>query len=101
MVERIRNETMTIGTNSVLISEAQIGKSQRKALVITNTSVGGQVMSLTWGQEAAAGIGVVLYGTGSWSESLDSKFTPSNERIYAISSAAGGTLAIHERIIEG
>lgn len=46
---------------------------------------------------AVAGQGVFLYPTGSWSESVDSAFIPSSKPIWAVASAAGATLSIHER----
>lgn len=99
MVEAIRNTALTIGTTNVSVAP-QLFEGQRKAIVITNTSTGGQAITISWGQNAAAGQGIVLYPAGSWSESLDSAFVPSNLGIFAISSAAAGTIAIHERVEE-
>jgi hypothetical protein len=42
----------------------------------------------------------VLYPTSSWCESIDSRFIPSNLRIFAVADVAG-TIAVHERVTEG
>ena len=97
MVENIRDASQTIGATSVEITLQQI-PGTRNALVITNTSTAGQQISLAWGKAAVAGKGMVLYPGGTWSESIDTRFTPSAMGAQGIASAAGGTIAIHERI---
>ena len=68
-------------------------------LDLTNTSTAGQIITLSWGDDnAVAYAGTVLYPAGTHSESVDSVFLPSNERITAISSAAAGRLSIHLRL---
>ena len=98
MGENVRDTVVTIGTASTLLSIDKIGSTKRTALVITNTSTAGQVLSFAWGKAAVAGSGVVLYPGGSWSESVDNRFTPSPKEIFGISSAAGGTAAVSERL---
>ena len=93
----IRDTSQTIGTTSTMVAVQQ-EPTARKALSIINTSTGGQIISLAWGKAAAAGTGIVLYAGGSWCESEDSSFNPSNMEIWAISSAATGTISIHERV---
>lgn len=100
MTEHIRNSAQTIGTTSLVVIPTLM-KGQRTALTIINTSAAGQIISITWGGEAKALEGIVLYPGGSWSESRDVVFTPSTEQVWAISSVAGGTIAIHERIEAG
>jgi hypothetical protein len=97
MEEEIRNSAATVGASSIQVAPPLI-KGQRNAITIVNVSTAGQNISLSWGQEATANIGIVLYPGGSWSESYDSAFIPSNLGIWAVSSAANGVLAIHERI---
>ena len=97
MVEHVRNSAQTIGATAlIVVPTLEVGK--RNAISIINTSTGGQIITLSWGVEAQAGKGIVLFTGGSWSESRDNVFTPSTEQIWAISSAAAGTLAIHDRI---
>jgi len=100
MGENIRNAVQTIGTTAVEIA-LTLQQGKRTALAITNTSTSGQNISLNWGHETTAGTGVVLYPGGSWWESIDSAFTPSNLQIWAVASAAAATIAIHERIKSG
>lgn len=100
MGESIRNEMQTIGTTAAIIAPT-LQRGQRTALTIINTSTSGQTISLSWGPAAIAGRSVVIYPGGSWSESQDSHFIPSIEMVWAIASAAGGTIAIHERVKVG
>jgi hypothetical protein len=94
-----RDATITVGATSTELSPDIRSSGQRQAIVITNTSTGGQVVTLAFGKDAVASVGIVLYPTGAWAESIDSAFIPSNERITAIASAAAGTVTIHERVI--
>jgi hypothetical protein len=98
MAENVRDSTLTIGTTSVMLVLQHI-PGERVALAITNTSTGGQSLSMAWGKLAIAGQGVVLYPGGSWSESIDNRFTPSEKEIQVVSTAAGGTAAIHVRTL--
>lgn len=92
-----RDVTIAVGTTSVELS-GEITEHQRKVIVITNVSTGGQIITLAIGKEAVANQGIVLYPTGAWAESIDSQFIPTNKRIAAIASAAGGSVTIHERV---
>jgi hypothetical protein len=95
--ELITNSSATIGT-----TQQEIAKEcyqQRSAILITNTSTGGQSISLAMGQEAVAGVGIVLSQGGTYQDSRDGQYMPSNKQINAVSSLAGGTLAIQERIL--
>jgi len=97
---QIRNSSQTIGTTQEAVT-LQVRDKQRELITFVNTSTGGQIITLSLGQEAAAGAGIVLYPAGgSWSEAIDATFIPSELKWYAVSSAAGAILAIHERIKE-
>jgi len=98
--ENIRNATLTVGTTSVEVSPAVL-TGEVNVRTYTNTSSGGQVIYLSWEDEAVSGKGIPLYPAGSWSESKDSSFRPSNTRVNAVATAAGGTLAIHTRMLVG
>jgi len=96
--DNIRQSSVSVGTTGVQIAP-QLMSGQRTALTLINTSTGGQAITLQWGtQGSATGSGIVLYPAGSWSESYDGFFIPSNLDVWAISSAAGGTLAVQERV---
>ena len=91
-----RDVSVSVGASSVELSPL-MNNYARDILVITNTSTGGQVISIGVGQDAVAGLGIVMQPGQSYIESLDSAFTPTNDRITAIASAAGGASTIHER----
>lgn len=96
---QIRNVSITLSTTQIPIS-AKVREGQRQLITISNTSTGGQVITLSLFVQAVAGAGVVLNPNESWSESIDSSFIPSNEIWYAVSSAAGGKIALHERLTD-
>ena len=97
--ELIRNTAVTIGTSPVVISEEQHrDNAQRVFISFINTSTANQKISISVADDATAGSGVVLSAGGFYTESKDSGFIPTNKRFIAVSDAAGGTLAIQERI---
>lgn len=98
VTELIRNMSQTIGTSPVVVSEELIGQ-QRNVIVITNTSSGGQVITISASDEAVAGKGIVISPGGQYVDSADSGYKPTNTRITAVSNLAGGTIAIHERVL--
>lgn len=98
MAENIRDDVVSVGTSVTKISEDQTSAT-RSALILTNTSTGGQIISLGFGKEAIAGSGIVLNPGGFHSESQDAGFKVTNKMITAVASAAGGTLAVHERVL--
>lgn len=99
--EAIRNASVTIGTSAVDVCPP-VDFGVVKVRTFTNTSTGGQVITLTWGQGNPTALsGIVLYPAGSCSESIDNAFVPSNVRVMGIASAAGATLAVHERVSYG
>lgn len=98
--EENRNATATIGTTTEVICPSREGSPTIVAArVITNTSTGGQIITLSFENEAVAGVGIVLLAGYSFQESFDGHFIPSDRKIWAISSAAGGTLGIFEKLI--
>lgn len=100
MTENVVNKTVAVGTTSVVISPTIQAPSFRKLITITNTSTAGQIITVSFGTAVAvAGEGIVIYPTGSWYESMDSQFKPSQEQINVIASAITGSVGVHERII--
>lgn len=89
--EPIRNDSVTIGATSTLLSNAR----ERKEIYCTNT--GATILSISFGKAAVAGQGIVLGPTGFWFASVSTGYIPPQQDIYIISSAAGGTLGIMER----
>lgn len=95
--ELTTNYSKTIGATSSVVSEQCF--QQRTAIIITNTSTAGQVINIALGQEAAVGTGIQLSPGGTYQDARDGAYMPSNQQVNAISSAIGGTLAVHERIL--
>ena len=94
-----RDSVVTVGATSVEVSPEN-GSKQRSVLVFTNNSTAGQKITLAWGKDAVMGQGIVLLPGEHHVESIDKGFIPLNVRITAIADAAGGSLAVHERLIE-
>jgi len=93
-----RNEQATIGTSASVISvEKDNANVKRKSIIVINTSTGGQVITIAIDAPAVAGAGIVLSVGGSWQDSQDGGYLPTQKQITAISSAAGGLLSIQER----
>jgi len=87
-----------IGAASALISVAK----RRQCYIITNTSVGGQIITLSLSNTdaAVAGSGIVLTAGQHISDSNGENYLCWTGRISGISSAAGGTISIFERSID-
>ena len=97
-IEFHRNESQTIGvTASVVSVEKDNSNFKRQSITIINTSTGGQKITIAIGQTAVSGQGLQLGAGGSWNDSQDSGYKPTQREITAISDIAGGTIAIQER----
>jgi hypothetical protein len=93
--EDTRIESVTVGATAIEISEPH----PRKVIYIRNTSVGGQVITVTFSNNttAVANSGFVLSPSEYITDSISEGYLPWSGEIRAISSAAGGTLSIFER----
>jgi hypothetical protein len=100
-MENNRNVSVSVGTDNVEISSQKNKDTERIFFSIINTSTGGQVISISFTDEAGAGQGIALSPGGSHSESKDAGFRPTQARICGIASAAGGSLSFSERIVVG
>ena len=99
MTELNINSAVTIGTTALEISQERMNKNaERKSVSITNTSPAGQKISLAIDNMAVSGAGIVLSVGGFWSDSADGQYKPTQEQITAVSDAAGGTIALQERV---
>lgn len=101
MPEVIRNATVATGvTTSTEIAMENVGQnSQRSLITITNLeALGGNVVYLSWGEEAAANKGLPLAPQATYIESMDAGYKPSNRQINGYSAAAVN-LAIQERTL--
>jgi len=94
---RTGQRQVEVGVTSGVVSRLQ-PIARRVLFVLTKVSTGGQTITVSIGQDATAGNGIVLGPGGFYSESADAGFTPTNDDIYAISDLAGGLLAVSERV---
>lgn len=92
--EPTRNESVSVGTSNVLISNSN---TRRKVLYFKNTSTAAQIISVSYGDVAVAGQGFVLQPNEYIIESMSEGYIVFQGTVNAISSAAGGTLAVQER----
>lgn len=95
--ELARNTSVSVGTASVVLSDECF--QQRSALIISNTSTGGQIIYISVGQDAVVGNGVFIAPGGVYQDTRDGSYFPTNLQINGISNLAGGTVAIQERIL--
>lgn len=89
--------TVTVGTTTTVISRQQHA-SMRVMFTLANVSTSNQDVFIAFGQDAALNSGVYLAAGGSYSESRDPAFNPTNDDIHAIASAVGAVIAITERM---
>lgn len=99
MVERNRNSNLTIGTTPVRVSELVDTKQKRILITLSNISTGGQTINLSIGNDAVSGVGLSLAVGGFYQEVRSEGFEATQDFISAISSVAGGTLSIQERML--
>jgi len=99
--DNLSNRSVAVGVSVVKIAE-EVLPTQRKFISIINTSAGGQVISIAINGDASAGAGIPLSPGGTYSDSADGNskdsYFPPHFSFTAVSSLAGGTLAITERI---
>lgn len=93
MLENIRNQQLAVGATSVLLSTAR----NRSELIITNSSTGGEIITIALGNEATANAGIVLTPYSVYYASASQGFNVWNGEIYAICSGAGGLVSVFER----
>ena len=93
-----REISLAVGTSVVEVSP-EVGQSvKRRVLILKNTSTAGQIITISYGKDAVAGVGVVLNPGDGQAEAEDAGFKVTQGRITAVASAVSGTLAIHERL---
>jgi len=90
----IRNDTVTVGATSVLVSQ----KQARKVIYIRNVSTAAQVITLALDNfnNATANKGIVLAPGEFFSDSNSEGYKCWDGDIKAIATAASGSLAIME-----
>ena len=99
--EQTRNVTLTIG-NAAQVEVCPSREGSQVLILertISNNSTGGQIISLAYNAEAVAGQGIVLQPAACRVEAYDGHYRPTLTNLNAISSAAGGSLSVFERIV--
>ncbi len=95
-----RNESLTVGTTPIIASIEKFNANiTRKSIIIINTSTDSQKITISIDKPAVSGQGIVLYAGGSWQDSAEDKYLPTQLLITAVSDAVGGTIAIQERCV--
>lgn len=98
-IEPVRNDSVTVGTSSVIVSEQRVQPNKRKVIVIRNISTDPlAIITVNMGYLAAvANTGIVLKQNESFTEATDQGYECYQDQITAICAIAGGTLAVFER----
>jgi len=92
------NSIVAVGTDPVVISmEKGLANLRRQSIIVINSSTGGQIITLAVDAQAVAGAGIQLSPGGSWQDSRDTGYYPTQKQITAIASAAGGQISLQER----
>jgi hypothetical protein len=93
--ELTRNESVAVGVSSVQVLATT---KKRTMFIITNSSAGGQTITLSLGFKVAVlGAGINLAPGQQYGEANGEGFLAFQSGCNAIASAAGGTLAVMER----
>jgi len=92
-MENVRNQIVLVDTANVLLSPAHY----RNEIVITNTSSGAQVITISFGDIAIAGEGVVLQPNSVYFGSNTAGFNVFQGDIFIIGNGSGGQVSIFER----
>ena len=93
----INNSAKTIAATATVVSP-HVFNGQRAVIVLQNTSLVGEIISIAMIGEAVKGQGIVLNPGDKFAASKDAGYFPSNEQITAIATAATATLSIYEEI---
>jgi len=96
-----RNEVLAVGVTPVLVSRAPVSL-KRKNITITNTSAGGQKITIHKGIGlAVSGAGIVISPTGSFSDATINENSKCYQgTISVISDLAAGQISISEEMEE-
>ena len=88
-----RNDLIAVGTSSLQLCPAR----NRSEIVITNTSAAAQTLTLSFGSQAVANVGIPLKPFSVYYASNTSGFNVYQGEIFIISDGAAGQVSIFER----
>ena len=99
-----RSSQKTLAVTSQIVAERAIN-NPRSFISIVNTSLLGEIIYISDGEDAKIGAGVPLSPGGSYQDNIigtgSDPIYPSQTPIYAIASAATATISIMEKVIVG
>jgi hypothetical protein len=88
-----RNDLVAVGTSSVQICPSRV----RNEIVITNTSAAAQTITISFGSQAVANVGIPLKPFSVYYASNTTGFNVYQGEIFVISDAVSGQVSIFER----
>jgi hypothetical protein len=99
MADQTRNDSLTVGTSNVLVSQNK-GAGVRTSVLLRNNSTGGQTITLNFSdfEAAVSGYGVVLAVGQSLTDASSEGYICWQGNINAIASGAGAVLSVYERV---
>ena len=93
------NNQVTVGTSSIVVSEERYNRNAlRSSIILINTSLGGQKITISVDTPATANQGIVIAPGGYWQDSKDNVYIPTQRQINAVADGAGALLSIQERV---
>jgi len=97
--EITRDDSVAVGTSSVVVSNARQTLPKRKVITIRNISTAAaDIISISFGvTSAVANKGLVLRQYESFTDANDGAYEAYQDQINAICATANGVLAVHER----
>lgn len=95
------NSSAAVGTSPVVLSEEKINAhSERVRLIVSNTSVGGQVIYLAADATPVVGAGLPLNPGGSMAWEKQAGVPIQQKRVQGVSDLAGGTVSVYEEVAQ-
>lgn len=97
--EPSRNDSVSVGTSSVTVSEARNSDNPRKVIVVRNNSTAAaDIIYISMGSaQAVANKGIVLRQYEVFTDAADGLYQPFQGTINAICATANGSLTVFER----
>lgn len=99
MQEITRNEAVSVGTSSIIISPVRHTLPKRKVIIVRNISPEAlDIITISFGQQAAVtDTGLILKQYESFVDSSSDGYEAYQDQINAICATANGKLAVFER----
>lgn len=97
--QTLRQDSVAVGLTAVEVLRERYSGDSRISFYIRNNSIGGQKITLVFGdyQAIASLQGIVLDPTQSYTEATDEFMDAWQGRVWAIADAAGGAISVVEK----